>query len=751
MSETPVETDNLLAQNLSESNTTYPQVRSKKNILVQELLSFWITLGSPLFYLSLLVSLILLVAAYQFPFTRSVSIDKVGDRAFLSNYYAREQYADFVYRWTQPNSNVRLPGVGQPAYLKVKLELSPRPPDAPKTTVNYNINGERFYSFELDTGPPKFYEKEYYPVSRPFFSFDKGEFDFWMNVDPPYLAKGDQRPFGVVVSQIEIRGSGLFETGRPTIPPWQTVLLLMASLAILHFAGRRAGFGIWPSSILTLALATLLSTGIGFDRTLIGLTAPVLLVSMLLGYLFLVVGLVFVGWWLGRRSISLGKQQAQWLGLIFVLAFVIRAAGINHPTFQVLDHGFRVHEAMALREQPLKVLTNYYNVNTAGSVSGNGQDRSVTLGQWGLSVAIPYPPLFYLLDLPLAQLLYTDEKVLLYWTNLFALWWDTTSIFLVYIIARQIAGRFGNTTGLVGAALTGFFPLSFLMPSDGGYPTMLAQWLTLLFLAILTAQFWERRAIRLSVSWKSIIGAGVVLGLAMLAHTATMLLLLGFIFLLWTFLGLWGNRYSYLAKPVFLTGVVGTIFSFGLYYGFYVIPLLTKTFPALAGKVGSGETVGDADRTLKGFWPELSAHFHFFPFVLTLAGLGFLLYASRQGEKKKVPIKQESFTGAVLNEVSRTAILMLCAWFGVFLFFSIASLRINLLHKHMLFALPLFALMSGLTLALCLEYLRQKKLPELLLRLAQFSPFALAAYFIAAGCYTWFIRVVLYILPAGTG
>lgn len=748
MSNPPVETANPATPKLNNS----PSPATRKAGVFAELAPLVACLRSLLFYLGLAIAFVLFCLVYQLPFSRTVSVNSVGDRALLFNYYSREQYEDFIYRWTQPNSNVRLPGVGQPPALKIGLELTPRPPDAPPTTVNYHINGQKFYTFELSRNERKIYEQDFYPASRSFFSFERGNLDFWLNVEPAYIAKGDKRPFGAVVSQIEIKGSGLFDSGRPVIPPWQTVAFLLAALAILQVALRRAGFGALGAFVLTLAVSFLLTVGIGYDRTLIGLSAPGLLVCLALGYIFLVGGLLFVNWWLRRRSLTFTPSQARWLGLIFLLAFVVRGVGINHPMFQVLDHGFRVHEAMNLRERPVEVLTQYYNVNTEGSVSGNGKDRSVTLGQWGLSVAIPYPPLFYLFDLPLAQLLYTDEKVLLYWTNIFALWWECSALFLVYILGRQLFGQFGNRSGLVGAALTGFFPLSFLMPSDGGYPTMLAQWFTLLFLALVSGWFWERQ-VRIPVGWKSLVGAGLALGLAMLAHTASMLLLLGFVFFLWIFLALWGSRYNYLATPVFLTGAIGTVFSFALYYGFYVWPLVTKTLPTLASKVGEGQNVGEADRTLKGFWPELSAHFHFFPFVLSVGVLAWLIYLAWRGEKKKISITEPSFAGTVLQEISRPVLLLLCAWFSVFLFFSIASLRINLLHKHMIFALPLFALLSGLAITLLFDYLQQKSLKpnKLWLRLAQLAPFALAAYFIAAGCYTWFIRVINYILPAGTG
>jgi hypothetical protein len=299
------------------------------------------------------------------------------------------------------------------------------------------------------------------------------------------------------------------------------------------------------------------------------------------------------------------------------------------------------------------------------------------------------------------------------------------------------------------------------MPSDGGYPTMLAQWLTLLFLAILSGWFYARRFERLKVGWASMAGAGVVLGLAMLTHTATLLLtsclLVGLVLLLLVA----GDAYKYLAKPAAITLGIGWAFALGIYYGFYVIPVVTQTLPGLASKVGQGENVGSRSATLTGFWPELVAHFHLLPFLVTVGLLAYLAYLYRKPGQKDRNESNDGFGEMVTGEIQRPAVLLLLAWLGTFLLFSLAASRINLLHKHMLFALPLFALGCGLALAFLLEANRRWRersaLPaadgwrrysgwSVMLLIA-----AVAIYFISAGSYTWFQRVINYILPAGTG
>lgn len=757
------------AETITEQGSTTPTIENRPaqrprrewiGLLRAELEPFWLSLRSPLFYLSLLIAFLALAAAYQLPFSKGVNLDAPGDAAYLVDYYSREQYKDFVYRWAKPSSNVVLPGTGQPPIVRIKLELSPRPAGAPSPNIDMHVNGDLFRTVELDPNNRKLYELTYYPASRPPLSLKRGDLDFWMTM-PYFLAKGDSRPLGVVVSQIQIDGSGIFETGRPTIPPWGTVALLLGFLAGLGLAARRAGWGSWGAAIIIVMFAAPLVVGVAIDRALVGLSAPVLLGSVALAYLFMLTGLLFVGWWLRLGRMDFTVRQARWLGVIFVLAFTVKAAGINHPSFKTLDHGFRLNEVYALLDDPSQIVSRYYNINTYTSVgSQNGEVRAVELGQWEVAVAMPYSPMFYLTDFPLGSIFRQDRSAFLYWTNIYALWWEATAIFLLYIIARQALGGFGNVSGLVAGVLFGFFPLTFLQPSDGGYPSMQAQWLTLFFIMLMTGWFRRRQAERLPLGWRSILGGGVVLGIAMLSHTATMLLLTGFMVLLIVLLWLWGGRYRYLSKPLSLVTGVGLALSFGLYYGFYVWPLLTQTLPTLVSKVGQGEKVGARSQTINGFWSELSAHFHLFPFFITLAALAYVIYTHWRGSRRPTPARDNSFGFTVASEISRPVVLLLVAWFGTFLVFSAVATRINLLNKHMLFAIPLFALGCGLALALLLEAARrwsERATPDklrwsrLALRSAQLAIVLISVYFFSAGAYTWFQRVVNYVLPAGTG
>ena len=84
---------------------------------------------------------------------------------------------------------------------------------------------------------------------------------------------------------------------------------------------------------------------------------------------------------------------------------------------------------------------------------------------------------------------------------------------------------------------------------------------------------------------------------------------------------------------------------------------------------------------------------------------------------------------------------------ATFLAFSLVDLRVNLLQRHMLFGLPLLALLGGYGLAK-LDW-RAGSLWRL--RPAQVMTGLLVAYLFLDGVHIWAERVLRYILPPGSG
>jgi hypothetical protein len=298
---------------------------------------------------------------------------------------------------------------------------------------------------------------------------------------------------------------------------------------------------------------------------------------------------------------------------------------------------------------------------------------------------------------------------------------------------------------VIAAAFLGFYPLSFLLPSDGGYNSILAHWLTLLFIAqllgLVQAAHTSRRAILLT---------GLTLGAALLAHTSTLLLLGVFVTILF---GLWliSPETRLAGKRLAVVAAIGLGLSLILYYGYYVIGFFTQSLPALLDRLKNGGSIGQNPTLLKGnlltgFWPQLWEHFRLFPFLLTLIALVLLW------PKFKF---QEKFTkNSVLSPQS--SVLIWLAWLVTFLLFTLVDLKVNLLQKHMLFVAPLLALGTGFALSLLWQWLsdRHAQAPKSLF----FHPLItsvltglLLTFLIWQGLLLWYSRVYFYTLPPGSG
>lgn len=703
-----------------------------------------------------LISSLLLIGAYQFSFIKIISLDQTRDKHLLINYYQTEYNEKLVYRWTHPNSSIKLPRVGQLPKAIISLELLSRPAPLPTADVQVTINSTFTGSYQI-VKPSDVYIIEYNAENRSIFSNKNSEFDIWLHTEPS-LAKGDPRPFGVVVSGIKIEGLGLFQTGRPVIPDWQLLMLILTSATVLFLLGQRVGWSQRTTALGVGGLVLIVAFGLVQDRITVGAAAPLILEAILLSYLFIVLGIYVVKRRLTRLNLPYNQNAARWLACIFVLAFIIRAIGINHPSFQVLDHGFRINEIRAIQQDPTEIFKRYYSITTFEPVGGE-PGRSVAMGQWNLKVSIPYTPLFYIVSLPIAELTTDNRLALLHWINIFAVWLDVSALFLIYLLARQTAGRYGNTAGLVGATLFCFFPVSYLMVSDGGFNNLLSTWLVLAWLVGVTGWFtpavtvfeakYGKEPIK-KPRWSSVIGVGLLMALAMLGHTATFLMFstMFALYLILIFLVEKG-RYRYLLGRIGTMVALGLGLSFVTYYGFYFIPLLTQTLPTMLGQVSSGKVIGEQTMSLHGFFPALTSHFHLLPFFATAGIFGWLGLS----HLRRFP---SNYTNQVVREIKALPLLLYIAWFLSFLCFAAIAGRINLVNKDALFAQPLLALGTGLALAVLIDYFRYRsrvsnRTPKNLVLGGQLLLVLIVIWFIAAGSYTWYIRSIHYILPAGTG
>ena len=746
-----------------KSSTSRRLVNWLKEFGTEELSPVIWSLMSVWFWVALLVSAFILVLAFQFGFSKVFELTSSQERPYLVDYYAPEYFDGTAYRWTKPSSNIRLANVGQMPGVKAKLTLYGRPEGLPAPTINIAINSKPVTTV-VPNQLNNIYQLEYNSENRALVSAEDDQINIWLRMDA-LLSKGDSRPLGIAVGGIEIEGQGLFQTGRPVIPSWGVVGLLIGSLAIVFILGIRAGWKPRLTAAGIIFLALLLAVGLVQDRPTTVLAAPLIIEAVLFTYPLTIIGLRFTRWVLKRNKLGFTENSSRFLALIFMLAFVIRLVGINHDSFQVLDHGFRIHEVAAIKDNPSVIFSRYYSMNTYDGVGGV-QGRSVVAGQWGLKVTLPYTPLFYIADLPIAYFTVPDDPRLLHGTNILAVLIDVSALFFLYLIARHTLGRYGQVAGLVGAFLSCFFPLSFLMDSDGGYNTMLATWLVLAWLAVFTGWLAPARynpAGKISLpGWGAVFWMGVLLALAFLGHASTLLIVgtmlaiyLGLIFF-WQ-----GGRQRYLAGRLGAMYGIGLALSFVSYYMFYAWALVTSTIPTILSEMGKGKKIGDSKSAVIQFWPSLWAHFHFLPVLVTAGLIGGLVALNLFGGRKSLKI-ENNYLKRLKEEINTPSVLLYFSWLVTFLLFSFVSTKINLLQKHMLFGLPLFGLITGLALAIIVDYLRYRveeaarlkpvrPWPKATIWLGRLAIAAVVVWFLAAGSYTWYIRAIHYILPAGTG
>jgi hypothetical protein len=195
-----------------------------------------------------------------------------------------------------------------------------------------------------------------------------------------------------------------------------------------------------------------------------------------------------------------------------------------------------------------------------------------------------------------------------------------------------------------------------------------------------------------------------------------------------------------------LSFLVGCVLSL-VYYGGYVVSVLTVSLPALL-KRSSNAGVGLDERylgakLLSGFWPQLVAHFATWPALLAPVGL-VLAGMSAVGWA----VKRDASRSARNNYAPRiVALVFLVAWAMTFLAFSAIDLRVNLLQRHMLFGLPLLALLAGYALS----RLRLHVGGHTPLRHVSVLIGLLVVYLFVVGWNLWVERVLHYVLPPGSG
>jgi hypothetical protein len=223
-----------------------------------------------------------LAVAYQ---TRAPIILEMGsaseDVYLTSGFYPPENAFDVLYRWTNGNAQIHLPGLGSGVPLHLRMSLHEfRPPPLAPNPVTISLNGHEAERFTpgMDLAA--------YDVDLPAAAMDlRGDATLGLKSDTfvpkQTMGTNDERALGLFVDQIKLTyGPGII------IPPLMVWMLLVVSV------------------VLSYALARLI--GLALQLSLAG--GAVLLVAQ-------VIAIVTARMWTARNSI--------WLALTLISLYLI--------------------------------------------------------------------------------------------------------------------------------------------------------------------------------------------------------------------------------------------------------------------------------------------------------------------------------------------------------------------------------------------------------------------------------------------
>jgi hypothetical protein len=698
-------------------------------------LPLWLALG---------IALLAFALAYQWPGGASTTIDvgAQGDRSYLSNFYAQERSTDpanpFDYRWAQPVAFVTIPGVGRNVPLTVTLHVVGRPEGAPPTNLTVRAGAETVADFEPEGYPPR-----PYTVTVPPAANTADDLVLTLQSDA-YSPPGERRELGVLVDSIEVAQP----PGQLAIPPPSTLGWLLLSLLLVHFTLSHVRVPARPAALATLTAGLLAAAALALARYDLTIFVEEFTVVTFSTYLLALLMPPLVEWTLRRLRVPPSLPDLRALMLVFLAAFAVKAGGMLHPQFVDLDHLFRVHQVQELVNNPAQFWDKYQRVTTADETGTVHEETEHSmLGQWNLVVPFPYSPIGYFVLAPLALIWprgHEFELVTAVDTTLAAL--SSTLVFALYAMARR--GLNSPRAGIAAAIVVSFAPITYLHFSDGAYPYIWAGWISVVYLmaAVLLAPVAARRGPFAVLT--------VLSALTFLSHTALVFFALAFVAAAAVII--WAIRRTRSGAahtaglhflPLLWSFLAGAVLSL-VYYGGYIVPILTVSIPALLQR-GIGGGVGLDERylgwkLLYGFGPQVQAHFTGWPIVL--AAVGLIAAAFALWRTQTVPPSGPA-PSSPPNPYRAVTFVFLAAWTVTFLAFSALDLRFNLLQRHMLFGLPLVALLSGYTIALLSR--RGPSLPRV--RPSHVMAGALLAYMLLVGLNLWVDRALRYVLPPGSG
>ncbi|MBF6591994.1 MAG: hypothetical protein IVW57_15905, partial [Ktedonobacterales bacterium] len=412
----------------------------------------------------LAVSLVALLGAYQVERSIRVTIGGAHETPFVQNFHDRESAEDGVtqYRWTSATSFIIFKGIGGGRERTGTLRLrSGRPPDVAQP-VTVLVNGVEVTRFTV--GPT------WQTVPFAINGAAAAGHGVVVEIRTPAakLPNGDGRVVGVQVNALRLDAVG----GGRTIPAWGTLgLALLAVLALYLIGARALGVAVREDGRRRSLAALGAVVGVAilvalfvFARPYIAAYSGALLAILLgaLGALLLPRPLIRLG---ARCGLIVTSAEAIALCAIFALGIVAKLGGLLYPDIVVIDLNWHIRWMRAFLQHDFGAL--YFP-----------SDLSSGPKEWGIGVLIPKSPLFYALLAPFTLLPLALGTVL----KLCAGTMEVLTIFFVFAILKRVGM---GTAGVVAAFLYTVTPLSYLALSYGSYPTLFAQFLTVIAFALL--------------------------------------------------------------------------------------------------------------------------------------------------------------------------------------------------------------------------------------------------------------------------
>ena len=713
-------------------------------------------LRGPYLYGLWLLAALLVTAAYQVGGSYRWPM---GDRLtgeYLVNFTGPERAGDVPFRWTAPSALLRVPGIGVYGGT-VRVRLNGETWDGPPRTATVQVNDGAPVNLLLQPG--------WHEYAVPFTSADLWPGDLTLHlriaeaqIPAAQRAPTDTRRLGVPMADV-----ALDRDSRQVLPPPRLLGLTLALVALLYLPALWFGSAPRRAAAAIAGLLAAWAGALAFARLPATTAAPGLTVAVLVAVGLAVVLRPLLSALFRRGGVQITSGEWRVLAALFIGSLTFHATGLLDPLFVTLDHYARLHRLMELGDNPLYFLSHFLSAD-------QGQTYA---GQLGLSAVVPYSPLFYLAFDPLNWLL-PDPDVRLQGINLVCSALEAANVFALFYTLKR--GWGDSLAGLWAAAVAVAFPLSNLLFSDGGYPGIFAAWLLGLLFAALAAVYGPHEGsgvrgqgsgvtgaasspatVPVTASYSAIrnpqsaIALALLTALALLAHTAQALLLgttlVGFLALL-----AGRDRARFGGALAWIGG--GCVLAFAGFYGFTATAVVRDLVPQIIAKLQAGGGIGKSPAKLgapllTGFWPQIVAHFAGWPVVLSVWSV---VRGPWSGRRSAVGGRQLSVGGGQ-DEINLPQIrnpqsairnplyLWLIASLLTFALFSVVDTWINLLQKHMIYAMPTLAVLNGLALAALWRRGRA----------GQALCVALWLILAVSSLVLWANRVVNYALPPGSG